>query len=1263
MLYGEGLSGVLLLTQNSEDQRGFLLDRLIRRAEAKREDFYFDLSEPGWFERAKSAGVKVVVPLGEKSLRRVTGNTEIYRYRGRVLDHPDWPFFVLPTFNPKYLLPRRQPTEGERDPEIMRNPSRWQGRFIRDLAYARHISQHGFTRAKVSYLLDPSPAEFDRWVDEYLRTLDSGVDPRLAFDEETPYKVDHASDEEEQEEKERFNERNLDIIRWSFSYKFAHAVSIPNDGMYRRSIERLLREKAEKVTTNGRDFDYPVALYNGYEINGRHYDTFDLVKFWQSDLDKGLEVISADTTDLLPWKHMSDARPDWYSAVDADASWREAEYIIREIKKQGAWEVFLETFTDLMPHMVRAGERGNVIDLPYQEQLKKEFAVESERLDVQIQQVVPLELKPRHRYKREPFERVGYPPLNVLAHGGKPIGHEQGGRLFISVLEPNEVKVCSACGKWPVTKGEHTSKKSLGKTLLEERHHPKKCGLGGTLSPLLLESSSEAAAGSCSCPKGWPKRKWDVQLNPCHGAEIKLETHPTEEWDEVLPFNVNSSQQLIAYMHAHKHPVAQNPDNPDKEAADREHLKMLDRTYGKKHPMYGLALGAKQVNKAKSTYVWIPRELEPLPLIHQTYKNVPNTLRMSGTAYNLMNVGKKQDKNPWAVRARRQIVARPGFVFVNADSTSIEGVMQGWYMGDEHYMWLANQSIHAWLATKRLGWDFNPDMIEKVKREQKKLYDGFKVANYCVTGDHEVLTPTGWVRFDELNATTPVAEWNPKTEQLEFQVPKEVVKFDYSGPMHVWKSRSMSAVMTPNHHLPVYYDAEQELPHYEQAQEIKETGRLPVVGTLTDTGIHQTEFTDTQVQLMAALQADGSYLYRGVVAFQFKKVRKIKRMRELLKGRNYREQTKNAVTHFKLEPEEMSDITAMLDNKKFHLPLLLNLPQRQKQLLLDEITKWDGSEPDSGTYKGVRRVYFSKERQNAEAVQTLAQVSGVHALLRYVSSGLWTVSFNQAKRTRVSNIKKEVVEYTGQVYCLTSSTQYFLIRHNDRVWISGNTINFGGSAYGMHMSNRDVFPSLADAERTQEMVFELIPTLEAYQYQQRFKAQKQGYIESPWKWRAYFYDVFTYKRNKFGDIEYTPSGRPRLKLSKDGKRVVAVLPQHSNAMFARQTLKMIGDSEWGQYMPANVFVHDGYQLEVPIARAEAAEDYLLNLLTRPIPEMGNLRVAAASDIGSNWGDEDPKREIWADGNPQGMKSSRKMTIEKQELLFMGSSSEELARAA
>jgi hypothetical protein len=920
-LTGAGLSKVLLLSADTKESTHWMVDRLLRRAGLGREQFYFATAENGWLADSINAGVKAVVALGEEPLRYATRQYEIARWRGRVVENPDLPWLTVPTFKPSKLLPFRAIPGAPPDPEMMRNPSRYQGRWIRDVHYALHVAVNGFKRRPTRYLLDPSPEVFLKWAEGYKRDLDKEGLLKLSVDIETPYKA-KKDREDELEESEQSSDLNTTIIRIGFSYRETEGVSIPFSGPYLAAVRMLLAEPADKVWWNGITFDKPVLQAQDFIINGLTYDGMDAFKFLFPDLDRGLEAVSADATDLLPWKHLSDAMPAHYNAVDVDAALRNMNWIEQRLRAQGAWESYQQGALFLMPDLKEAGDRGNTIDLGYQAELLAEMNTEQSTLETQIQKVVPEHLKPRKRYKR-------IPDVEVKQGWTDSRFETVDGRVFEPVDVITEQKVCSRCGEVGVTKGDHTAKKSLGKTLVEERHHPKKC------------TFPDLFGAECSCPKGWPKRKWEVTPNPCHGAEIVLRPEPAIEWDEILPFSVSSADQLKAYMKAHKHPVGESHKTEDGESADAKHLGFLEKKYGHKHPLYGLALKKKKVDKAKSTYVWIP---DTNGKIHQTYVNSPSTLRLGGRAYNLMNVGKRYDpKDPesgnyWAWRARNQIVASPGNVLVQADSSAIEAVMQGWYMGDTHYMWLANQSIHAWLATKQLGWEFNPDTVKKVKKDHKNLYDSMKVMNY--------------------------------------------------------------------------------------------------------------------------------------------------------------------------------------------------------------------------------------------------------------------------------------------------------------------TTNFGGSPFGAHKANPDVFPTVKDAERTQNMLFELLPSLEAYQYHVRYLAHKQGYLESPWKIRLEFYDVFTLKKDRFGNQEFTPSGRPKLKLGKDGKRAVAFFPQHSNAMFLRYNARHIFDSKWRQYVPANFLVHDGYTLDVPVRLAEEAAEFLLELLTRPIAEMGNLRVGAEAEIGYNWGSHDDVH------NPRGMKGYRKVVIEKQELTWM-----------
>lgn len=182
-----------------------------------------------------------------------------------------------------------------------------------------------------------------------------------------------------------------------------------------------------------------------------------------------------------------------------------------------------------------------------------------------------------------------------------------------------------------------------------------------------------------------------------------------------------------------------------------------------------------------------------------------------------------------------------------------------------------------------------------------------------------------------------------------------------------------------------------------------------------------------------------------------------------------------------------------------------------------------------------------------------------------------------------------------------------------------------GTAYGMgvrlmHMNDPRVFPSVKDAKRCQDFLFAEFPKLKAWQNLIRQQAQKDCYLTSPWGHKHYFYDVFTYQVSSGGKLIYGNDGKPRVKLGKDSKRAIAYLPQHCAGMFARENLVLIGKTEARQWMGANCSVHDSYALIVPDHRVGDAADILVNILTRPVPQLGNLRIGCEVEVGQNWGE-------------------------------------------
>lgn len=802
--------------------------------------------------------------LGEQALNRITGEKDLSRWRGRQITRNGQ--FFYPTLVPENMLPHHHaddPDE-EDDDGLQHSPTRFQGVWCWDVQQA--FAQRSRLRPQppmTSYVWDPTPSVWRELVSRLL------IGPRLSVDIETAYKMSKMDDEEWEAQ----GLKDGQVLRISFCAVAGVACSVSWTAQYMEGIKQLLASTMPKVGWNIFHFDIPKLENENVTVNGDILDYQDAWHMVESDLPKGLEWVTSFYTTFHPWKHLAQSQPGLYSCIDADAALQCANGIDADLERHGMTDLFRRHVVELMPIMRAAGRRGNLIDMDYSKALEAEMIPLKEKLIADSQSMVPEDIFPRARYKREP--------------------EPEQGRTFVSVTVPGEIKQCSHCHESVGNMAEHLKGRKKGTKADPDNY------------------------------------------NRCKAVNAKAIKVPGNvvEWDEILPFNPNSADQLKAYIRHFGHPMGKNRQT-DNDSANSKHLKKLAKKYGTKHPIYPLVIELKKLAKTISTYIYHPR-VDDNKLIHSTYVNAPSTWRFAARDENLTNVGKREE-NPWTKRARRQIIARPGHVFVGADSTSIEAIIVGYLIGDEQFMRMAAKSIHAWLACQDLGWEFNDTTMERVKADHKDLYGKMKTAIY---------------------------------------------------------------------------------------------------------------------------------------------------------------------------------------------------------LLL-----------------------------------------------------------------------------------------------------------YGGDPYLMHMENPENFPTRADAQIVQDKIFNLVPKLAEWQERTRDRAKKEGTLTSLWGYRHSFYDVYTFKKNKFGILEYHEDGRPKLKLGKDSKRGLAFDPQNCAAAFGRDTLHIMGHGPWFPYMGANCFVHDGYTLEVLEQDAYDAESYLVDILTRSVPQLGGMRIGCETEIGKNWAEVDPKCKFWADGNPDGMKTIRKVEV-------------------
>lgn len=311
-----------------------------------------------------------------------------------------------------------------------------------------------------------------------------------------------------------------------------------------------------------------------------------------------------------------------------------------------------------------------------------------------------------------------------------------------------------------------------------------------------------------------------------------------------------------------------------------------------------------------------------------------------------------------------------------------------------------------------------------------------RTGRFCLTGDHEVLTPEGWVRLDAWSGGK-IACWNSTSEAVSFQE-AEQVHFDYNGPMYTYSDVRIDQTSTPDHKM----WAQGSFNRGWKAMTVEEMSHycapvIPITGYR-----HRRDCVDPNwFRVLIMTQADGYYTADGQVVYSFKKQRKIERCKSLLRKAEIPfvvNEHKDRVTSIRIPSRAVPLWLREFKTKTFGYWMLDEDPN----LLFDELPNWDGSKPAKNSIQ-----YTTTIKQNADIIQALAHMSGRTCSMKikhredhpewadaYVLN-IWLTPGNH----HVLHQKPVITDFEGIVYCAVTQTGYFLVRRNGRVWITGNS--------------------------------------------------------------------------------------------------------------------------------------------------------------------------------------------------------------------------------
>lgn len=445
---------------------------------------------------------------------------------------------------------------------------------------------------------------------------------------------------------------------------------------------------------------------------------------------------------------------------------------------------------------------------------------------------------------------------------------------------------------------------------------------------------------------------------------------------------------------------------------------------------------------------------------------------LAGAAHRQYEANKKKDlaqvkeitglNNPNSVQQFKGWLADQGFEMESIDKAHVAELLERDDLPDEVREAVERKQLAALsAATKYVIAEGSTNSDGRLRGTIK--YSNANTGRMCLTGDHEVLTPSGWLRIEDWTGGR-IATWNPVGEQIAFSEAK-AVHFPYSGEMIHIDSTRIHQISTPDHDMPI-----RERDGSIEKVPVSELAGKRFFHYIRGSRRVSTKVRDNDLRVLLMVQADGTYPADGGVRLAFRKHRKVERCRHLLRGAEIvyaeRKDYKTGYTRFSVRAQDCPLWLLMFKDKTFGPWIFDSNPS----IFFEELVFWDGSWASSGANSAQ---YYSTNKTNIDLVQAFAHLSGMYCRVHpkkadsrnpnWSPSWIANLWFSPGPGTEFRNgngrNQWSTSEYSGLVHCARTTTGFFLVRREGSVWVTGNS----GTVLSPHNLPRDHFTD-ADGE-------------------------------------------------------------------------------------------------------------------------------------------------------------------------------------------------------
>jgi len=312
------------------------------------------------------------------------------------------------------------------------------------------------------------------------------------------------------------------------------------------------------------------------------------------------------------------------------------------------------------------------------------------------------------------------------------------------------------------------------------------------------------------------------------------------------------------------------------------------------------------------------------------------------------------------------------------------------------------------------------------------------IKDECYSDDTEVLTPAGWQLLKDVDLTTNIAQYNPSSKLISFVKPTKLMSYEVDGELYNFKSTrgAMNLSVTPNHRMLINgkggngYKFE-----YASSANYSKDNALPTAGYANAKDKTKSKLTLIE-QLRVLLGCFRTTIDETTITISIDNPQRKAKLTEFLDSFPYKYSKTNKsdlslFTTFVITVPQGHDFS-----NRYNWIDYSTVTSEWCVDFIYHVAQWTACLATDNSV-----IYTTSCPININTLQAIAVLGGYYTNVSRTKVDDYYIYINRGTSIPGSSITKSLEEYKGMVYCVAVPTGALVVRRNNNVCISGNSLH------------------------------------------------------------------------------------------------------------------------------------------------------------------------------------------------------------------------------